>query len=131
MLWELLAGQPLIPHGTVGEMRAAMANPRVPSLHALRPEVDPAIDAVVRRALAPNPQDRYARADDFARALNEQLLRASSSIGAEEVGNFVKAICPEAFSTQRKLISRISGVRRSPSTPPAAGVMGVGVSPLP
>ncbi len=125
MVWELLAGRPLISHGTVGEMMAAMGNPQVPALHQVRPEVDPAIDAVVRRALAPNAQDRYGRADEFARALNEQLLRSSPSIGAEEVGNYVKTLCPEAFSAQRKLISRISGVRRSPSTPPGAGVMPV------
>ncbi|WP_224369129.1 serine/threonine protein kinase [Hyalangium versicolor] len=132
MVWELLAGQPLIAHGTVGEMMAAMANPRPPSLHELRPEVDPALDAVVRKALAPNPQDRYSRSDEFARALNEQLLRASSSLGAEEVGNYVKAVCPEAFSAQRQLISRISGVRRTDSSPPASGgVLQVGVSPLP
>ncbi|HYH97744.1 serine/threonine protein kinase [Hyalangium sp.] len=131
MIWELLAGRSLIGHGTVGEMMAAMGNPHVPSLHELRPEVDPAIDAVVRRALAPNPQDRYGRSDELARALNEQLLRTSTSLGAEEVGNFVKALCPEAFSAQRKLISRISGVRRSPSTPPQAGVMPAsGVSPM-
>jgi serine/threonine protein kinase len=122
MIWELIAGRPLIAHGTVGEMMAAMSNPQVPALHELRPEVDPAIDAVLRRALAPKAQDRYNRADELARALNEQLLRSSVSLGAEEVGNFVKALCPEAFSAQRKLISRISGVRRPPSTPPAAGV---------
>ncbi|MDY7230258.1 serine/threonine protein kinase [Hyalangium rubrum] len=131
VVWELLAGQPLVPHGTVGEMMAAMANPSVPALSALRPDVDPALDAVVRRALAPHPQDRYARADEFARALNEQLLRASASLGAEEVGNYVRALCPEAFSAQRQLISRISGVRRPPSTPPGTGVMATGVSPLP
>ena len=121
MIWELIAGRPLIAHGTVGEMMAAMGNPQVPALHQLRPEVDPAIDAVLRRALAPRAQDRYNRADELARALNEQQLRSSASLGAEEVGNFVKALCPEAFSAQRKLISRISGVRRPPSTPPASG----------
>lgn len=123
MIWELLAGRPLIGHGTVGEMMAAMARPQVPSLHELRPQVDPAIDAVVRRALAPDPQERYGRADELARALNENLLRFSTALGAEEVGNFVRALCPEAFSAQRKLISRISGVRRPPSTPPMAGVL--------
>jgi hypothetical protein len=122
MIWELLAGRPLIAHGTVGEMMAAMGNPQIPALHQLRPEVDPAIDAVLRRALAPRAQDRYNRADELARALNEQQLRSSASLGAEEVGNFVKALCPEAFSAQRKLISRISGVRRPPSTPPASAV---------
>jgi serine/threonine-protein kinase len=129
VVWELIAGRPLISHGTVGEMMAAMANPAVPALHELRGDVDAALDAVVRRALASRPEDRYARADDFARALNEQLLRASGSLGAEEVGNFVKALCPEAFSAQRKLLSGISGVRRPPSGPVNTGV--VAVSELP
>ena len=120
VVWELLAGQPLVPPGTVGEMMAAMSNPSsVPALHELRPDVDPALDAVLRRALAPSAADRYARADDFARALNEQFLHASASLGAEEVGNFVRAVCPEAFAAQRKLLSRVtsnSGSRRtSPS----------------
>jgi serine/threonine-protein kinase len=117
VVWELLAGRPLVAHGTVGEMMAAMSNPSVPALHELRSDIDPALDAVVRRALAPSPADRYARADDFARALNEQFLRTGSSFGAEEVGNFVRAICPDAFATQRKLISGISntGLRRTPA----------------
>jgi serine/threonine-protein kinase len=117
VVWELIAGRPLVPHGTVGEMMAAMSNPTVPALHEVRPDVDPAIDAVVRRALAPSPGDRYARSDDFARALNEQLLRSGSNLGAEEVGEFVRALCPQAFATQRQLLSRVSsnpGLRRTP-----------------
>lgn len=117
VVWELIAGRPLVPHGTVGEMMAAMSNPTVPALHEVRPDVDPAIDAVVRRALAPSPDDRYARSDDFARALNEQLLRSGANLGAEEVGEFVRALCPQAFATQRQLISRVSsspGLRRTP-----------------
>src|SRR6218665_289991 len=117
VVWELLAGQPLFAHGTVGEMMAAMSNPVVPALQELRPDVDPALDAVVRRALAPHPEDRYARADDFARALNEQLLRHGASLGAEEVGNFVRGLCPEAFASQRQLLSRLTSnpsLRRTP-----------------
>ncbi|MBM7119506.1 hypothetical protein I3V78_38735 [Archangium primigenium] len=97
-----------------------MSNPVVPALHELRPDVDPALDAVVRRALAPSPADRYTRTDDFARALSEQLLRLGGSLGAEEVGAFVRALCPEAFASQRQLLSRLSsspGLRRTP--PPA------------
>jgi eukaryotic-like serine/threonine-protein kinase len=116
VVWELLAGRPLIAPGTVGEMMAAMANPSVPALHEVRPDVDPALDAVVRRALAPAPGDRYARAEDFARALNEQLLRMGSTLGAEEVGNFVRERCPEAFAAQRKLLTSLSNpaLRRTP-----------------
>ncbi|WP_434386156.1 protein kinase domain-containing protein [Melittangium boletus] len=120
VVWELIAGQSLFAQGTVGEMMAAMSNPVVPALHELRPDVDPALDAVVRRALAPSPAERYTRTDDFARALSEQLLRLGGSLGAEEVGAFVRALCPEAFASQRQLLSRLSsspGLRRTP--PPA------------
>ncbi|WP_071905553.1 serine/threonine protein kinase [Cystobacter ferrugineus] len=130
VVWELLAGRPLIAPGTVGEMMAAMAQPTVPSLSELRADVDPALDAAVRRALAPAPEERYARADDFARALNEHFLRTGSSVGAEEVGNFVREICPEAFSSQRELISRLSTAsttRRTPLPPAVVLPMNTGV----
>lgn len=129
--WELLAGRSLVPHGTVGEMMAAMVHPTVPALHELRPDVSPELDAVVRRALAPRAEERYARADDFARALAEQQLRTGASVGGEEVGTWVRTLCPEAFAAQRRLISKIS----SPSlrrTPADAGPTGTArFSPLP
>ncbi|WP_395853936.1 serine/threonine protein kinase [Cystobacter fuscus] len=130
VVWELLAGRPLIAPGTVGEMMASMTQPVVPSLSELRADVDPALDAVVRRALAPSPEERYARADDFARALNEHFLRTGSSVGAEEVGNFVREICPEAFASQRESISRLSSApstRRTPLPPAVVLPMHTGI----
>ncbi|WP_245591803.1 serine/threonine protein kinase [Cystobacter fuscus] len=130
VVWELLAGRPLIAPGTVGEMMAAMNQPAVPSLSELRADVDPALDAVVHRALAPSPEERYARADDFARALNEHFLRTGSSVGAEEVGNFVREICPEAFASQREIISRLAtaaSTRRTPLPPAVVLPMNTGV----
>ncbi|RKH18473.1 serine/threonine protein kinase [Corallococcus sp. CA047B] len=118
VVWEMLAGRGLVPHGTVGEMMAAMSNPVVPPLADLRPDVDPSLEAVLRRALAPVPAERYLRADDFGRALNAELLRTGAAMGAEEVGEFVRALCPEAFAEQRKLASNVAGERRTP--PPVA-----------
>ncbi|XXF77885.1 protein kinase [Myxococcaceae bacterium GXIMD 01537] len=117
--WELLAGRGLVAHGTVGEMMAAMSNPTVPALHELRPDVTPELDAVVRRALAPGAEGRYARADDFARALAEQFIRSGATLGGEEVGQFVRELCPDAFAAQRRLISKISspGMHRTPVSP--------------
>ncbi|NOK22067.1 serine/threonine protein kinase [Corallococcus carmarthensis] len=121
VVWEMLAGRGLVPHGTVGEMMAAMSHPVVPPLTDFRPDVEPSLEAVLRRALAPSPTDRYARADEFARALNAELLRSGSPIGAEEVGEFVRALCPEAFAEQRKLTSGVHGERRTPSPAPRGG----------
>lgn len=123
VVWEMLAGRPLIPHGTVGEMMAAMSQPVVPSLSESRPEVDAALDAVVRRALEAKPDGRYSRSDEWARALNGELIRSGAAVGAEEVGQFVRALCPEAFASQRKLISKVSsssGHHRTPTPSPAS-----------
>ncbi|MBN9681246.1 MULTISPECIES: serine/threonine protein kinase [unclassified Corallococcus] len=121
VVWEMLAGRGLVPHGTVGEMMAAMSHPVVPPLAESRPDVEPSLEAVLRRALAPSPADRYARADEFARALNAELLRSGNPLGAEEVGEFVRALCPEAFAEQRKLTSSVHGERRTPSPAPRSG----------
>ncbi|MBZ4421383.1 serine/threonine-protein kinase [Myxococcus sp. RHSTA-1-4] len=132
VLWEMLAGRALIPHGTVGEMMAAMSQPVVPALQELRPDVDTALDAVVRRALEAKPDGRYARTDEWARALNGELVRSSASVGAEEVGQFVRTLCPEAFAAQRKLISKVSssaGLRRTPLPGTGTGVYGTGPQP--
>ncbi|HET9452504.1 MAG TPA: protein kinase, partial [Aggregicoccus sp.] len=122
VLWELLAGRQLVPYGTTGEMVAAMANPRIPSLCELRPDVSPELDATLRRALATAPGERYARADDLARALATHFVQSGAQLGAEEVGNYVRNLCPEAFAAQRRLLSKLStstGYHRSPQ-PPAA-----------
>ncbi|NOK33863.1 protein kinase [Corallococcus exercitus] len=121
VVWEMLAGRGLVPHGTVGEMMAAMSHPVVPPLADFRPDVEPSLEAVLRRALAPSPADRYSRADEFARALNAELLRSGSPLGAEEVGEFVRTLCPEAFAEQRKLTSGVHGERRTPSPAPRGG----------
>ncbi|WP_164012172.1 serine/threonine protein kinase [Pyxidicoccus trucidator] len=132
VVWEMLAGRSLIPHGTVGEMMAAMSQPVVPALHEARPDVDAALDAVVRRALEAKPDGRYARSDDLARALNGELVRSGAAVGAEEVGQFVRTLCPEAFAAQRKLVSKVSSSSSHHRTPtPGTGTGQFGTGPQP
>jgi eukaryotic-like serine/threonine-protein kinase len=70
MLYETLTGR--VPFE--GESPVAVAlkqvseQPRPPS--ELNPEVPPALDAVVMRALAKEPANRFASADEFLRALD-------------------------------------------------------------
>jgi serine/threonine protein kinase len=112
VVWELLAGRPLFESGSPGEMLARMANPKVPSLAELRPEVSPELARVVERALAADPTDRYARADDFSRALNERAVRDGLTLTAEELGTYVRDQCATEFADHRKLLSRLSSLNR-------------------
>src|SRR4051812_17841684 len=63
--WEMLTGRRLFynddPHAAINLVRAA----RVPSICAVNPKVDPELDAIVRKALARDPEQRTASAADY------------------------------------------------------------------
>ncbi|MHB8597947.1 MAG: serine/threonine protein kinase [Ktedonobacteraceae bacterium] len=74
ILYELLTGTvPFTAPNPFAVMHMKLNEP-VPSVRSRRPELSPAIDAVVMKALAKNPADRYqsatAFANDFQAALN-------------------------------------------------------------
>jgi eukaryotic-like serine/threonine-protein kinase len=66
VLWEALSGRSLFRAGTIEQ-----------TLHAIRwkpiPEIDPELDAIISRAVARNPGERFAS----ARAMATDLARAS------------------------------------------------------
>ena len=123
VLWEMLAGRSMYSGGTMSEMVAQMAVAEVPSLRDARPDISPALEQVVMRALAREPGQRYQRADDLARALNELAVRESMTVSAEDLGNYVRSMCPEEFAAERQLQSKLSVMRRkgpAPEVEPAA-----------
>jgi serine/threonine protein kinase len=120
VIWELLTGRPLYQGGTMGEMVAQMAFPNVPSPRTLRPEISATLEQIVMGSLQTDPAERYSRGDEFARALNELAVREGLTVGAEEVGNYVRAMCPEEFAAERKLQSQLSIMRKKAVAPQAA-----------
>ncbi|HET9651642.1 MAG TPA: serine/threonine-protein kinase [Usitatibacter sp.] len=71
VMYYLLAGRlPFPGNNTVAVMNAIVnTQPQPPS--AFRPEVSPELDAVVMRALAKDPEQRFATWEDFGQALTE------------------------------------------------------------
>jgi len=69
VLFEMLVGEPPF-HGSslVAIIAKRLAEP-TPSVRALRESVPDSVDAVIRRALAPAPEDRFPTAAAFAEAL--------------------------------------------------------------
>jgi serine/threonine-protein kinase len=77
LLWELLAWQPIKQEGDVVQRwrRAAYPHWEPPSRH--RPALPPEVDAVVMKALAAEPEERFVDATAFGaalRALRESLV---------------------------------------------------------
>jgi serine/threonine-protein kinase len=137
VIWELLAGRALFQGGTMAEMVAQMAMPIIPSLRSIRPDLSPTLDQAVMKALEVDPAARYQRAEEFARVLNELAVREGLTVGAEEVGNYVRAMCPEEFASERQLQSKLSALRRkgaaaaAPTAPlPLAGASALATGPV-
>lgn len=71
--FELLAGARPFTHQSPVAVLMAHASQPVPSLAALRPDLPPAVDLVMARALAKAPEDRYPGCGEFAEELRQAL----------------------------------------------------------
>jgi serine/threonine-protein kinase len=98
-LYELMTGTRLYPHLTTARARRATLDRPVPPLRALRPDVPRALDAIVMRALARAPQDRYQRAGDVQAALEDYLASEGVVTGARPLSTFMKGLYGERPST--------------------------------
>ena len=67
--FEMLAGQPPFRRDQGMAVLWAQLQAPAPSLRALRPDLPPAADEVITRALAKSPNDRYPSCTVFAQAL--------------------------------------------------------------
>jgi serine/threonine-protein kinase len=68
VLFEMLTGEPVFT-GSPRVVMARHARGQPPSLGVLRPDVSEALQRAVGRALAKEPEDRFATASEFAEAL--------------------------------------------------------------
>jgi eukaryotic-like serine/threonine-protein kinase len=81
LLYQLLTGERPFEGGLTAIMHKVLnTEPPVPS--ALAGTVPPAVDAVVRQAMAKRPQDRFASASAFAEALRAAVVQAAAPAAA-------------------------------------------------
>jgi predicted Ser/Thr protein kinase len=83
ILYELLAGHPLFQGSSPAEVFAQVLGAEPPPPSALRPGLDPVLDAICLKALAKAPEQRYGTMTAFATALTD-YLRAGPAAGAVE-----------------------------------------------
>ena len=79
VLYEMLAGGPPFRERGAQAMFARHRESAPPSLRAERPEVSPALESVVMRALAKDPSDRFASAKEFHQALDATRVSDSAA----------------------------------------------------
>ncbi len=93
VLWELLTGRPLRESGIDTKMVARFSAAPPSSLSR---RVDPVLDEIVVRALQTRPEDRFASAADFMRALTDWLAANAPTTGQETLADFMRGLFGEA-----------------------------------
>jgi serine/threonine protein kinase len=90
VLYEMLTlGELFAGDNELATLRKVLEMP-VAAPSEVRPDVPAALDAIIMKALARNPEDRYATAADMARDLNEFVV--SSRLHADEVVAFIRGV---------------------------------------
>lgn len=83
VLFELIAGEPPFDGASVAQVRESVLSDPAPSIRALRPDVDPELDVLIRRCLAKDPRGRFRDAEHLRQAL---MFFGSNAQGARAVG---------------------------------------------
>jgi eukaryotic-like serine/threonine-protein kinase len=96
MLWEIVAGK-RIWKGIEDVIMGRLQTGNIPSLREARPDAPEGLVAVVERAIAPLPSDRYPTAARFQAELEEYLASLPDAPTARQAGSLVS----EAFTSER------------------------------
>jgi predicted Ser/Thr protein kinase len=101
ILYELLTGRlPFTAKGIGVAAEILMQEPPPPS--SLRPDVDPALEAVCRKAMAKRPEDRYGSMTELAKVLTDYLRDSAPASG----------LVPVAGATEKAVQSDAAVIRK-------------------
>ncbi len=90
LLYELFTGRRLFYGETDYQTVELVRQARVGSISALNPEIEPELEAIVRKALARDPQDRYQHAADLGDALAQFLFSRRMKVTARDIAALVR-----------------------------------------
>jgi len=99
LLWEMIAGRCLFGGGGDVEALDLVRRAQVPRLSERHPEVNPALETIVQKALARDKARRFASAAALAHALRQWQAEAGAPFRADDLGAWVQRC--RAASQQR------------------------------
>jgi serine/threonine-protein kinase len=105
LLWEMLTGKRLFYGDTDYQTVELVRQAKIPSIAALNPEVSPDLEAVVRKALARDPNERYQLATD----LQDSLMQILYSRGMKVTTTDVKVTVAEVVADRERSKPRAAG----------------------
>lgn len=92
ILYELLVGKPLFAAGSLREVIVKVQAAFVPPSHAIREGLPEKLDAILRRALAPHPEDRFETAGEMGEALEHFLYHDRYGPTNQTLGRYMRSL---------------------------------------
>ena len=103
VLWELFTGKRLFESDSEAGLITMVLNPSIVSPRTINPEVSEALDALVMKGLARNPDDRFPTAREMALLLEKNGGLTSPS----EVGAWVQGLAGDALGKRAAFVAEI------------------------
>jgi hypothetical protein len=100
VLWEAITGARLFKRETDYLVWKAITEEPIPPPSALRPELPPALDAVLARALARDREQRFGSTVELAQALRAATIGLGPPLEPVELGQAVRTHCATTLATR-------------------------------
>ena len=113
VLWELLTGEPLFRATNDAAIIARVLEGVIAPPSRLVEHIPPELDAVVKRGLARNPEDRFPTAE----AMGEALEPFCAGTTARQVGTWVTHVARDSLLRRNELIAGIDSSISLPTLP--------------
>ena len=123
VLWEALCGRRLFDGETEALVLVRAIEGKIETPSAVNPELTPAVDEVVMRGLARDPEARFATARDMALAIEQRIGLASPY----EVGEWVEQVAADEIARRARTIAEIESA--SVTEPAGQSALRIGLAP--
>lgn len=131
MLWEAIAMRPRSSGETWQSIHQARLDDAEPQLEEVCPNTPPALLAIVRKALARDPNDRYAKAREFQRDLEKYLgSKPGPKVGTARIAALLKPHFDQDRTRRQREIHAFSSTRRGNAAAPAPRIVAAAVAPV-
>jgi len=125
VLWELLVLKRLFRRDTPAETLLALINDPIPAPSTQRAGLPVELDAIVMKALARKPDDRYPNARELGRDLARAIGKAGEVIGGVDLAEWIDVLAPGARELSRRQIeAALQGEPQRSSLVPTGDVSG-------
>ncbi len=112
VLWELLTGQPLFARDSDAATLYAVVSDPIPLPSTYRAEVPPPLDAVVARALAREPQDRFESAEALHAAL-DSFAETLPKVDGRALGRMMETLYGATRAEAKRAIAQSRSLARN------------------